>query len=634
MGVWSSIGAGVKRTLTRAASSGSQDIDPNFKGSMQFYSPGNPIWTDKDYRSFIRNGYRKNPTVFACINKITGAASGINWKLYTDRTLKTTIDKHDLLDLWRKPNPRMPGSGSFIEQVMGFWHMSGNSYIWAYRPNPGAPPLALWPMRPDRMKAVAGNGVIEDYVYGYETNNPQILSLEDTLHLKFPAYDDDIYGLSFVEVASYLSDQQNETLGWNTALMQNAGRPASVFMSKNYLTVEQRSQIKDELRRKYSGKRNAGMPLVLEADLTWQNMSLTPMEMDFLRSYENNTRGIAAIFDVAPELIGDAAGKTFANVAEARQALYLENVLPKLDRIADFLNSWLVPMYPDLRGSQAFFTYDKEDIEALQALYADQKKSEHDTARADWLAGGITLNEYRDIIGKKKDPNGEIYRIGSILVSVDSLEVYADQSITQPMVAPSAIPEGQPLPDGSQPATIPAPTKKPPLQLPAPGSKQPAAGKKYYDKHGIYQPDDLQKQLQALESKGVEFITWICSKHSCDLCIQNDGITVKLGDSFPSGHILPTAHPNCDCSVKQATIGEKFFMNGVMYASIFTYPANEEIKYDTQPAAPVDASSQESNRSYQGSQPGETAPAVKGQYSIQEITIEADSYRQFINRYL
>jgi hypothetical protein len=36
-------------------------IDPNFGSSMQFYTPGQPIWSSKDYASFVRNGYRKNP---------------------------------------------------------------------------------------------------------------------------------------------------------------------------------------------------------------------------------------------------------------------------------------------------------------------------------------------------------------------------------------------------------------------------------------------------------------------------------------------------------------------------------------------------------------------------------------------
>src|SRR5258708_7025784 len=112
------------------------------------------------------------------------------------------------------------------------------------------------------------------------------------LHMKFPAFDDDVYGLSPIEIASYAADQNNEAAGWNTSLMQNAGRPASAFFAKSFLTPEQRNQVKEELRRKFQGKRNAGMPLVLEADMTWQNVSMSPLELDWLKSRQANKNEI------------------------------------------------------------------------------------------------------------------------------------------------------------------------------------------------------------------------------------------------------------------------------------------------------------------------------------------------------
>ena len=517
--------------------------DPDFRGSMQMWTPGQPIWSEKNYSTFVRNGYRRNPTVYACINKIASAAAGIDWKLYTSRDIENeqTIDEHPMLDLWHKPNPRLPGAASFVEQSFGFWHMSGNNYMWAFRPNPKAPPLALWLMRPDKTKAVAGANGVSGYVYGYETNNPLVLELPDVLHMKFPKYDDDIYGLSPVEVASYMADQQNEALAWNTALMQNAGRPASVFMAKGTLDEETREQIRAEIRRKYSGKRNAGMPLILEADMTWQNMSLTPLELDWLKSWELNTRGIAAIFDVAPELIGDSAGKTFANVAEARQALYLENVLPKLDRMRDYLNGWLVPMYPDLVARGAYFSYDKKDIEALQGLYQAARDAIHARARADYESGIIMLDEARDMISLPPAKYGKVFNYGSVLISESSMKDYADQSLTAPAAPPAPIAEGQ------QPPALPGGDPNQPA-LPAPQ----LADKKTVDDHGVYQPDDLQEQLAVLRKAGVEYVTWKCQKGGCDICQQNDNVTVALGSAFPSGHILSPAHPNCECDVVPA----------------------------------------------------------------------------------
>src|SRR5579859_6066918 len=72
---------------------------------------------------------------------------------------------------------------------------------------------------------------------------------------------------------------------------------------------------------------------------------------------------------------------------------------------------------------------------------------------------------------------------------------------------------------------------------------------KVLDATDAYQPDDLNEQLAALTAQGVTHVMWLANSSSCLVCLQNDGITVDLGQPFPSGHILPQAHPHCDCRV-------------------------------------------------------------------------------------
>src|SRR5947209_16683236 len=82
----------------------STKADPAYGVAMQFYSPGQPVWSEKNYGAFVREGYRRNGTAYACINKIAGVASGIKWKLYTDESKSREIERHPLLDLWKTPN--------------------------------------------------------------------------------------------------------------------------------------------------------------------------------------------------------------------------------------------------------------------------------------------------------------------------------------------------------------------------------------------------------------------------------------------------------------------------------------------------------------------------------------------------
>jgi HK97 family phage portal protein len=504
--------------------------DPSYAVATQFFSPGQPVWSDKTYQAFTREGYRRNGTVYNCINKISGVASGIKWKLYTDETMTREIKSHDLLTLWKKPNAKH-GTGSFVEQVFGFWHISGNSYIYANRINPNEAPVELWALRPDRTKIVVGEKDINGYVYGYGTSVVQDFDVTEVLHIKFPAYDNDFYGLSPIEVASNLIDQQNEGNAWNTALMQNAGKPASVFFAKGYLTTEQRSQMKEELRRRYSGKRNSGMPLLLEGDMTWQQMSMSPYELDWLESRELNTRDIASIFDVAPELVGDSAGKTFANQKEAKVSLYTDNVIPKMDRFRDHLNAWLVPMFPDLKQKGAYFTYDTNDIEILQELYQAKRQALIDQTVSLWENGLLLQCDAQEQLALPINKSGRVYRLGGILVPEDDIEKYAEQALTMPAAPPPALAEPLNLPPAQIVDSAP-PTKKPQNGTPEDQQEDDQAGKTRYRK----------------SSQDANYKVWNCAPGACDFCMQNDGVTVGINDTFPNGCSTPDdCHDFCKC---------------------------------------------------------------------------------------
>jgi HK97 family phage portal protein len=428
--------------------------DPTYQVAMQFYSPGQPIWSDRNYASFVREGYKKCGAVYACINKIAGAAASIKWKLYTDNTMQREIESHPLLDLWKHPNPRM-GTAEMIEQLFGFWHMDGNCYLWANRLNPKDPPVELWPLHPNMIKVVAGKLDVQGYVYGWGTPGVQSFEPDELMHLKFTSYDDKPhYGLSPIEVSMRSVDQMNAGNDWNVALMQNDARPSGLFASKGYLTTEQRNQIKKELRSKYSGKANAGKPLVLEADMSYQNMAIPPKELDWLASRSFNWREIAAILDVPPILVGDQVGQTYANLKEAKQSLFTENVLPKLYRMVDHANIWLIPMYPDLcdrKGNPVgYLSYDKRDIEVLAELYTSVEQAFAERALNLYNNGGCSLRYLQEAQGMepKKKIYLDVYKLGpTTLVREEDLEAYAQaclEKIGAPAPAPLMQHPGQP----------------------------------------------------------------------------------------------------------------------------------------------------------------------------------------------
>ena len=117
----------------------------------------------------------------------------------------------------------------------------------------------------------------------------------------------------------------NAASAWNKALLDNAARPSGALVYKGEhganLSEEQFERLRDELAQNFSGAANAGRPLLLEGGLTWQAMSLTPKDMDFLAAKNGAAREIALAFGVPPMLLGIPGDNTYSNYREANLRL-------------------------------------------------------------------------------------------------------------------------------------------------------------------------------------------------------------------------------------------------------------------------------------------------------------------------
>lgn len=408
-----------------APSSGSQILS-------QIVSTGSPIYGRRDYAFLTREGFEKNPTVFKSIMLVAQSCSGIPWKLYQKGSKTREIDDHPLLTLLKKPNP-MHGTGSFFEELVTYWILTGNAYVFAVLPSVRAQPTELWTLRPDRMSILPSRmGGVENYEYTVD-GKISLFDPNTILHIKMFAANDDWYGFSPLLVAGNLVEQQNSGFDWNTALIQNAGRPSGALIAQGVLGEDQYERLRNMIRDRYTGKRNAGMPMLLEGGIDWKPFSMSPYELDWLESRKSNARDIALVLGVPPELIGDSANKTYSNYGEARLSFYQETVLPLMDRLRDYLNSWIIPFF-DQEG-KLYLDYDKGDIEALQ----EDRNGVSQRVIQEWGAGVMTLNEARLALGFTEINGGDVLQFtsqGKLYVPIDGLpktvEALLDATVNPP----------------------------------------------------------------------------------------------------------------------------------------------------------------------------------------------------------
>jgi len=382
-----------------------------------------------------------NAAVMKCVTILAESGAGIAWKAYTDNTKDTDLESDPALDLWTNPNPKQTLQ-EFVEGIIAYLGLTGNCYIkgvWANDARVGLPD-ELWFLRPDLVKIAPDDDgrTVAGYIY-QPGAVPIPYDPDEILHLKLFNPLDEWYGLSPLQAVAADVDIQNYGNKWNIALMKNSAMPKGAWTAKAVLNKVDFEKLKDEIKEKFGGAANAGKPAVFDAGLDWKSMSLSPQELDWLESFIHSTRNIGVAYGVAPELMGDSAAKTFANVKEARQAMYTEKLLPWMDKIEQKVNIWFnnktgFGSTRTSKGTNAYLGYDKNDIEALK----ENIDISSARARADFQAGLCTFNEARIVSGYEKVPGGDVVKWQAAFVPLKEIGQYAEQAMVMRAAAVDA----------------------------------------------------------------------------------------------------------------------------------------------------------------------------------------------------
>ena len=428
-----------------------------------------PVWMRVDPRTLIREGYKRNAWVYACITGISRTAKGIPWTAmvpeasggaramrdierhyglearqrldyYRRNGQLTESEDHPILKLLARPNPEM-GGGQLTEAVVSNWLIAGSSYLEAVLDAKGVP-VELWPQMPHRIRIIPNaQGRIQAYRYSITGTSYLDFSPEQMLQHKFYNPDDDWYGMSPLEAAARAVDRDNMGEQWNMALLQNGGRLTGAFIAKQTLDPQSRTELKSELKQKVEGPKNAGRVLLLDGDVSWQEMGVSPKDMDWTQGEKSALKRICAAFGWPMPLVDPEASATYANYEEARKASYEDCVLPLEDHRRDDLNGWLAPKYPN----PVLLAYKTDEIEALQEDRASAWTRTNDPR--------MMVNERREAVGLKPIDGGDVFLIPA------TTQIIPEDELGTPPPPPAQLPaepEAVPAdPDGDGDVTKP-----------------------------------------------------------------------------------------------------------------------------------------------------------------------------------
>lgn len=365
-------------------------------------------------------------TVFSCVRLLAGSVSSLPLMVYEqDEKGRRTLNRNSRLwsVLHDQPNAAMTSSDFWQTMVMQ-WALRGNAYAQIIRDGDGDL-VSLWPMSADQMNVyVNDNGKV---VYEYQKDGKtKTLDASEVLHIKDVGTG--IVGFSKLEFMSSSIRESSETQRFATANAENSGKPSGILTVDHVLDRKkgQAQAIAASLGSFKEG--GASKIIVLEADMKFQQVSLTPEQSQLLETRRYSVEEICRWFGVPPVLIGASGATTWGSgIAEIVSGFHKFTLNPLLKSIEQSLESRILD--PESRS--------KITIEfSLDALLRGDIQSRYSAYAVAVQNGFKTRNEVRQLENDEPLPGGDMLTAQTNLAPLDALgSSTAEQTSQTPIVS-------------------------------------------------------------------------------------------------------------------------------------------------------------------------------------------------------
>ena len=285
-------------------------------------------------------------TVYACARLLAGTVSSLPLMVFKeDSRGNRKVDRGSRLwtILHDQPNAVMTAS-DFWQAMILQWALRGNAYAQIMRDSVGDV-ISLWPLSSDQMTVFSDKEtgrLVYQYVRDSQTYD---LTPDQVLHIK--DIGTGILGFSKLE---FMGSSVQEAMATQKYTMQNAqnfGRPSGI-LTVDHVLDRKKGQADAVGRALGSFKSESGKLIVLEADMKFQQVALTPEQSQLLESRKYGVEEICRWFGVPPVLIGASGATTWGSgIAEIVSGFHKFTLNPLLKSIEQALESRILRIRGD-----------------------------------------------------------------------------------------------------------------------------------------------------------------------------------------------------------------------------------------------------------------------------------------------
>lgn len=315
---------------------------------------------------------------YTAISSISQEVASIDFHLYKAKFVKgqpesTEIYEHPLLSLLRHVNSLITFY-DLIEATQSYLELLGESF-WVVLKD-GKVPRELWPIRPDWVKIVPDPvDVIKEYTYHPGGGVEKVtIPKENMIPFKYFNPLNPYRGKGSIHAAALSIDTHNFAQEYNRNFFFNSAIPSLVFTSEKPLAEAVVKRFINQWQASYGGRSKSNKVAFLGNGLKMDKISVGGKEMDFAEQQKMMRDDILAVFKVPKTILGMTDEVNYANAMATTRAFMERTITPRMRKLVETLNEFLVPMYGDDTLFLDFTDPAPEDVEMKLKKYENALK--------------------------------------------------------------------------------------------------------------------------------------------------------------------------------------------------------------------------------------------------------------------
>lgn len=345
--------------------------------------------------------------VFGAVRIISETIGSLPFSLYeTTASGRTVAKEHPLYRvLTRRPN-RYQTRVEFWESMALNLAISGNAYAIIQRL--GDKIIGLLPLSSTQVETslLADGSVVHSHTDGV---NVKVYGEASMWHIKL--FGNGVIGLSPMGYARNSIGIAIAADNRVTKIFSNGAKPSGVLTIDKTLSPDQRAQVRKSFAELEEG--NEDRLFVLEAGMQYQQVSMTPQDVELLESRRFQIEDIGRFFGVPSILLNQTFGQSSlgSNVYEILSAFYKLNLRPYLEKIEESILRWLMTE-DEAQRYEAEFDFD--------SLLRADTMSRYQANREAINSGQLTPNEARISEGRSSKPGGDQLLIQGAMIPIEN----------------------------------------------------------------------------------------------------------------------------------------------------------------------------------------------------------------------